>query len=168
MRTRGLAAAVVGATGAGVARVLDVTGRLPGVHESEAVRTGMGPGLTVAWLVLAAGLAWVVGVTRKAWAGVAACVFVSGIPELVTRHDPEAMGEPGALMGALVQLLLLLVVLALVVVVGVGLGGTAARPTWRWHRAPLPQFVSCLRTVARRLDATPRGPPLGVRPALSP
>ena len=56
MRTRGLAAAVVGVMGAGLVRVLDVPDRLPGVPESEAVRTGMGPGLTGAWLLLAGGL----------------------------------------------------------------------------------------------------------------
>lgn len=167
MRTRGLPAAVVGASGAALARALDVAGLLPGVHESEAVRGGMGPATTASWLLLAGALAWLVGVTRRVWLGVAVCVFVSGVPELVTRHDPEAMGEPGALMGALVQLLLLLAVLALAVVVGV-LPAPPACATWQIHRARLPSYPRLLRSAVLRLDANPRGPPVRLRPALSP
>lgn len=168
MRTRGPAAAVVGAAGAGLARALDVAGLLPGVHEGEAVRGGMGPAATTLWLLLAASLAWLVGVMARLWVGVAVCVFVSGIPELVTRHDPEAMGEPGALMGALVQLLLLLMVLALAIVIESGLRRTRPPvPAWQRHRAPLPLVDLCRPRTGLRLDANPRGPPTVARPALS-
>jgi hypothetical protein len=100
--------------------------------------------------------------------GAAICVFVSGIPELVTRHDPEAMGEPGALMGALVQLLLLLVVVALAIVVDLELRRTSAPcHTWQLHRAPVPPPEPLPRGGVRRLDANPRGPPGDPRRALS-
>jgi hypothetical protein len=168
MRTRGLVAAVVGAAGAGLARALDVAGLLPGVHESEAVRSGMGPAATGTWLLLAGALAWLVGITGRWWVGVASCVFVGGIPELITRHDPEAMGEPGALMGALVQLLLLLILLALAVVIDLELRRTRQpRRSWQLHRAPLLPAEPMPRGAVRRLDANPRGPPAASRPALS-
>lgn len=169
MRTRGVVAAVVGACGAGMARALDVHGLLPGVHESEAVRGAMGPGVTAAWLVLAGGLAALAASTRPVPVGTVVSLLVSGLPEMVSRHDPEAFGEPGAITGALVQLVLLLTVVALAVLVGVHLRRAALpAPTWQRHRLPRPVGPRRPRTRARRLDANPRAPPASLRLLLTP
>jgi hypothetical protein len=89
-----------------------------------------------------------------------ACLLVSGVPEMVSRHDPAAFGESGAVLGALVQLVLLLTVVALALLVGVQLR-RAALPasTWQRHRLPRPVGPRGSRSRARRLDARPRAPP---------
>src|SRR5436305_1048692 len=117
MHTRRLAAVAAGVAGAVTAHALDVTGRLPGVHETAAVRTGMGPALTVGWLFAAAGVAWLAAATRPLPVGAAGAVAVAALPEVAGRHDLGAFVEPGALAGALVQWLLLLLVLAAAVAV---------------------------------------------------
>ena len=159
MRMRGIAAAVAGIVGAGTAHALDEAGLLPGVHESAGVRGAMGPGLTVAWLALAGLMAWYAARTRPAVVGGGCALVLSAIPEMVGRHDPEAIVEPGAIAGALFQWLLLLAVLALLVAVD----------RWLAVRAPAsyldvprqPAFLALRRDIARLVDrrARPRAPP---------
>ena len=117
MRTRGIAAAAAGVVGAAAAHALDAAGLLPGVRESVAVRTAMGPLATVSWLGLAALLAWLAARTRPALVGAGSALLVSAVPELVGRHDVGAVTEPGALAGAVLQWLLLLAVVAIAVAV---------------------------------------------------
>jgi hypothetical protein len=124
MRTREAVAAVAGVAGAAATHGLDVAGALPGVHESAAVRGGMSPLATALWLALAALLAVLAARTRPVLLGAPAALLLSGVPELVVRHDPGAVVEPGAMAGALVQWLLLIALLALVVAVERGV----ARP----------------------------------------
>lgn len=115
MRLRGLTAAAAGACAAATAHALDVSGRLPFVHESDAVRTAMTPAQVVAWLALAGALSALAARTRPVLVGAPAALFVSGAPELLGRHDPGAVFEPGALLGALLQLLLVVAIVALAV-----------------------------------------------------
>ena len=116
MHWRGAVATTAGVCAAATAHALDVSGRLPFVHESEAVRTAMSPAQVVLWLALAAALSALAARTRPLLVGAPAAVVVSGMPELLGRHDPGAVLEPGALLGALLQLLLVVAVVTLAVV----------------------------------------------------
>lgn len=163
MHLRGAVAATAGVCAAATGHALDATGRLPFVHEAAAVRTSMSPAEVVAWLLVAAAVSAVAACTRVLVVGVPGAVFVSGVPELLGRHDPGAVFEPGALMGALVQVLLLLAVVALALLLQRRLTalrrGRVTRPVDR--RPP-----SSPRVVPGRVVdgiAAPRGPPaLGV------
>lgn len=165
MRTRGYVAVVAGMVGAAGAHALDAAGMLPGVHEAADVRAGMGPLATVAWLGLAGGLAWLAARTRPALVGGSAALVVSAIPELVGRHDPGAIAEPGALAGALVQWLLLLAVVAVAVVVDRWLA-VQAPPSYP-DQPSQPSVVGRSRRVSRLVDrrGRPRAPPVVLLPA---
>jgi hypothetical protein len=160
MRTRGFAAVVAGVAGAAGTHALDVAGMLPGVHEAAGVRAGMGPLATVAWLGLAGALAWLAARTRLALVGGTAALLVSAVPELVGRHDPGAIAEPGALAGALVQWLLLLAVVAIVVVVDHWLAVKA--PTSYLDLPRQTTIVGRSRNVSLLVDrrGRPRAPPV--------
>lgn len=157
---RGVVAAAAGACAAVTAHLLDVTGRLPLVHESVDVRTAMSPALFVGWLVIAAAVSAVAARTRVLLVGAPGALLVSAIPELIGRHDPGAIAEPGALLGALVQLLLLLAVVAAALVLERRLPSLA--------RQRLSRVCAVLRcrvlpaAVDRSVDRTaaPRGPPV--------
>lgn len=163
MRTRGVAAVAAGMVGAAVTHALDAAGLLPGVHEEVGVRTAMGPTTTVLWLLLAGALAWVASRTKPAVVGGAAALVVSAIPELVGRHDPGAIAEPGAIAGAVVQWLLLLVVVAVAIVVDRSLAVRATPSSYLVvPRQLLP--VDTRREVTRLVDrrGRPRAPPMVV------
>jgi hypothetical protein len=162
---RGVAAAVAGIVGAASAHALDEAGLLPGVHESAAVREAMGPVLTLGWLGLAGLLAWLAARTKPALVGGAAALAVSAVPELVGRHDPGAIAEPGALAGALVQWLLLLAVLAVLLVIDRSLA--VRRPTTLLDGPHQPAAVAFHRDITRLVDrrARPRAPPTALRTA---
>ena len=115
MRLRGLTAAVAGAGAAATAHALDVTGRLPFVHESVTVRMAMSPVQVVLWLLCAAGFSALAARTRPWLVGAPGALAVSAAPELIGRHDPGAIVEPGALLGALLQLLLVVAIVAVAV-----------------------------------------------------
>jgi hypothetical protein len=160
MRARDVAAAVAGVVGAASTHALDEAGLLPGVHESEAVRTAMGPAVTVIWLMLAGGLAWLAVRTRPALVGGSSALIVSAIPELVGRHDPGAIGEPGAVAGALMQWLLLMAVVAVAVIVDRSPAELAVPSSYRilfWQPAPAGADGNPTRIVDRR--GRPRAPP---------
>src|SRR4051812_23780359 len=160
MRGRGVVAAVAGMVGAATAHVLDTAGLLPGVHETVDVRNAMGPGLTVTWLAMAAGLAWFAARTRPLPVGAGAALLVSAVPELVGRHDPGAVGEPGAVAGALLQWLLLMAVLALLLLADrrliVAPVPSYPVPVWPAHRDVVDAYVT--KHVDRR--GRPRAPPV--------
>jgi hypothetical protein len=160
MRTREVAAVVAGMVGAATTHVLDTAGLLPGVHESADVRTAMSPAITVTWLMLAGGLAWLATRTKPALVGGISALVVSGIPELLGRHDPGALGEPGAVAGALVQWLLLLAVIAVAVVVDRSLSARRAPSPFDFVAWISPSFGTD-RHVSRLVDrrGRPRAPP---------
>ena len=160
MRTREVAAVVAGVVGAATAHALDAAGMLPGVRETAGVRTAMGPVATVTWLALAGGLAWLATRTRPAVVGGASALVVSGIPELIARHDPGAMAEPGALAGALVQWLLLLAVVAVALAVDRSLSAVPASPSFEFV-AWSPTAAGADRNATRLVDrrGRPRAPP---------
>jgi len=160
MRARDVAAVVAGIAGAATAHAFDASGLLPGVHETEAVRTAMGPAATVAWLMLAGGLAWLAVRTKPALVGGTSALVVAAIPELVGRHDPGAIGEPGAMAGALMQWLLLMAVVVIVVVVDRSLAALVTPSAYRiffWQPAPVGADRQPTRLVDRR--GRPRAPP---------
>jgi hypothetical protein len=161
MRMRGFAAAAAGVAGAAGAHLLDVAGLLPGVHETVAVRTAMGPLLTVAWLLVAGGLAWLACVTRPVPVGAVAAVVVSGAPELIGRHDPGAVAEPGAIAGALLQWLLLLLVVAVAVLLERQLATRPFAPAATPPRpaGACPAISTALVPSAVSTTARPRAPP---------
>ena len=165
MRTRGFAAAAAGIVGAAGTHALDAAGLLPGVHEAAAVRSGMGPLATGAWLLLAGALAWLAARTRPALFGSTAALLVSAVPELVGRHDLGAIAEPGAMAGALVQWLLLLIVVAIAVVLDRWLAVVAAPSFLEPPGQSI--LVSRSRNVSRLVDrrGRPRAPPVVLLPA---
>ena len=159
VRVRVALAAAAGAAAAAAGHAMDVAGQLPFVEEAEHVRTAMTPTMTVGWLALAALLAGTAAATRVVAVGVPAAVLVSGFPELWGRHDLGAVAEPGALLGALLQVLLLLAIVAAALLVQDRLTNTTAavvlsRPT----RPPLPLHPvrrATRTTVVRRSRAPP-------------
>ena len=122
MRLRGVTAAAAGACAAATGHALDAAGTLPFVHEAASVRMAMSPLLTAAWLALAAGLSAFAARTRPVLVGAPAALVVSAAPELAGRGDPGALFEPGAMLGAVLQLLLVVAVVALAVVLQRRLG----------------------------------------------
>jgi hypothetical protein len=107
-------AAVASIPGALVAHLLDLSGRLPFVHETAGVRGAMGPGTVVVWLAVTAMLAGLAASSRRpAILGAPAALASAGLPEMIGRHDIGAVLEPGAILGALLQWLLLLLVVGL-------------------------------------------------------
>ena len=160
MRARDVAAVVAGFAGAATTHAFDASGLLPGVQETEAVRTAMGPAATVVWLMFAGGLAWLAVRTRPALVGGTSALVVAAIPELVGRHDPGAIGEPGAMAGALMQWLLLMAVVVIVVVVDRSLAALVTPSAYRiyfWQPAPVGADHQPTRLVDRR--GRPRAPP---------
>jgi hypothetical protein len=125
----------------------------------------MGPVATVAWLALAAALAWLAARTRPALVGGGAALLVSAIPELIGRHDLGAIAEPGAMAGALVQWLLLLAVVAVAVVVDrwLAVRGPSSYPELPWQHAGVVMLSKVTRLVDRR--GRPRAPPAVLLPA---
>lgn len=160
MRVREVAAAVAGIVGAAATHALDAAGLLPGVHETEEVRTAMGPTVTVGWLLLAGALAWLAVRTKPVLMGGTSALVVAGIPELIGRHDPGAIGEPGAVAGALMQWLLLLAVVAVAVIADRSLSLRRVRPA---HVRVLsqPSVLDDDHNVTRLVDrrGRPRAPP---------
>jgi hypothetical protein len=159
MRARTWVAAATGTAGAVIAHALDVAGRLPFVHESEVVRTGLGPVATGCWL-LAAAVIGAVASRRPMSLGAAGAIVVAGAPELIARHDPGAIVEPGAFIGALMQWMLLLLVIAVALAVEAQL---FMRPLTRGvvaaaHRPP-PSTPSRIAARRARCAISSRAPP---------
>lgn len=159
MHLRGTVAAVAGAAGAAIGHTLDVTGRLPFVHESAGVRTAMTPAQVALWLLLAAALSALAARTKPLLVGAPAALVVSAVPELVGRHDPGAFFEPGAMLGALLQLLLVVAVVALAVLLERRITALRVFPVGvtSERRRPRPQESSRSTDVDR--TAVPRAPP---------
>lgn len=154
MRTRAGVAAVAGISAAALARVLDASGQLPFVHETTTIRAGMGAEATLAWLVAAGALAALAATTRAVAVGSPAAVAISAFPELWSRHDPGAIGEPGALLGALLQLLLLLAVVSTALLFADRLVPSAAPVRISLARPPTP--LGSRRPALRRHPGTTR------------
>jgi hypothetical protein len=156
---RGPVAATAGVCAAVTGHALDVTGRLPFVHEAVAVRTSMSVTQVVLWLLGAAVVSAAAACTRVLVVGVPGALLVSGTPELLGRHDPGAVFEPGALLGAVVQVLLVVAVVAVAMVLQ--------------RRLEVLRHPRLIRAVDRRVSpsrpplvpvlvdriAAPRGPP---------
>ena len=144
---------------AAMAHALDVTGSLPFVHETADVRSAMSPAQFVVWLALAAGIGAVAASTRLLLVGVPGALLVSATPELIGRGDPGAVAEPGAILGALVQVLLLLAVVAMALAVERRLYLVEAKLLT--CPAHLPRHLSLQRVVHLVVDriAAPRAPP---------
>ena len=159
MHLRSTVAATAGACAAAAAHALDETGRLPFVHESVDVRTAMTPTQVVAWLALAAVVSALAATTRVLLVGVPGALLVSAAPELIGRHDPGALVEPGALLGAFVQVLLLLAVVGLALVLERRLGIFRPQPLTRpAHTLPHVALPPVVQVVVDGI-AAPRGPP---------
>ena len=166
MRAKAATAAVASVPAALVAHALDVSGRLPFVHESGAVRNAMGPLAVVLWLALTALVVGIAAASRRpALLGAPAALVSAALPELIGRHDPGAIVEPGATLGALLQWLLLLTVLALALVADRVL---RTQPLPGWIPSPVLTFTQSYRgrcpsqllVWCRR----PRGPPCSTFP----
>jgi hypothetical protein len=151
-------AAAAGVTGAAVAHLLDQTGRLPFVHEHLAVRAGMRPGETAVWL-LATAVAAGVASRRPVLFGAPVALLATAAPELLSRHDPGAVLEPGAVVGAAVQLPLLVLVVAVALLLERRLPRLALTAVAPLH--PLSPPVTTVPAPASpvRSGAAPRAPP---------
>jgi hypothetical protein len=156
-------AATASACAAAAAHALDVTGRLPFVHEAVDVRAAMSPAQVVGWLAAAAAISALAATTRVLVVGVPGAVLISAAPELIGRRDPGAIAEPGALLGALVQVLLLLAVVAVALVLERRLALLRPEPLPRLSHAA--RHVSPPAVVRLVVDgiAAPRGPPVCVQ-----
>jgi hypothetical protein len=117
VRARAVVAAAGGVAAAAAGHALDAAGQLPFVHESGAIRLAMTPIEVVGWLAAAGVIAGLAAISRPLLVGLPGACAVSGFPELIGRHDPGAILEPGAALGALLQVLILLLVVALAVLV---------------------------------------------------
>lgn len=147
-----MTAAVASVPAALVAHALDASGRLPFVHESGEVRGAMGTGAVASWLALTAIVVGVAAASRRpALLGAPAALASAGLPELIGRHDPGALFEPGAIVGALLQWVLLLVVLALAMVARRVLHLSPLVP-----RAPLRPTSASSPRLTTRPDYPPR------------
>ena len=147
---------------AATAHALDVSGRLPFVHETSDVRTAMTPAQVALWLALAAGLSALAASTRVLLVGVPGALLVSATPELIGRHDPGAIGEPGALLAALVQVLLLLAVVAVAVVLQRRLPPLRPQQLARCAPALRPAPPPAVVQLVVDRTAAPRAPPDGL------
>src|SRR3954447_17791727 len=160
---RGAVAAAAGMCAAATAHVLDETGRLPFVHESLNVRTAMSPAQVVVWLIAAAVMSALAVTTRVLLVGVPGALLVSAAPELIGRGDPGAIAEPGAILGALLQVLLLLAVVALALVLERRLGIFRPHPLSRPAHEALPVALDRRVHLLVAGRAAPRAPPLCVQ-----
>ena len=158
-----MVAATAGVCAAASAHALDVTGRLPMVHEAAGVRTAMSPGQVVLWLVAAAIVSAVAATTRVVLVGVPGALLISAAPELIGRGDLGAIVEPGAILGAIVQVLLLLLVVGIALVLQRWVAPLRPQQLVRPVIAVRP--APPLPVVRRLVDriAAPRGPPLCVQ-----
>jgi hypothetical protein len=160
VRVRGVVAAGAGIAVAVAGHTLDARSALPFVHEAASVRLGLAPWQVALWLAATGVLAAVAATTRLIAVGVPVAVVVSAAPELIARHDPGAIAEPSAVLGATLQLLLFAAVVALSAV----LERRAPRlspPLVRRpvHRRPLP-MRSRSWCVLVDTTAVPRAPPV--------
>ena len=160
---RGAVAAAAGVFAAATAHLLDVTGRLPFVHETVEVRTSMSPAQVVVWLAVAAGVSAVAARTRVLLVGAPGALLVSATPELIGRHDPGALAEPGAILGALVQVLLLLAVVATALILERRVSSLRPQRPARLCQVSRAWVLPAL--VQRPVDRTaaPRGPPVSLQ-----
>jgi hypothetical protein len=159
MRLRALVAVGTGVAGALLAHALDEAALLPGVHEAANVRAGMGMPVTGMWLGLAAALSWLAANYGAVRVGAPASLLVAAVPELVGRHDPGAVVEPGAIAAAMLQWLLLVAVVVAVVVASRS-ALTALTPLYgaiSWPASVGPRLLARSRVVDRR--GRPRAPP---------
>jgi hypothetical protein len=161
LRARALVAAVAGVSAAGIGHLLDTSGQLPFVHESLDVRSAMPGWAVVLWLAVAATLAVLAAVTRPVLVGAPCALVVSGLPELVGRHDIGAVLEPGAICGALVQWLLIAAVVAMALLADRQMSGGVlrVRSVSGPLRPPLPLSgvqVLVVDVLATRSRAPPR------------
>lgn len=163
MRTRAWVAAVAGGAGAVTAHWLDVAGRLPFVHESGAIRSGMTPLQVLLWLLVAAG-ACALASTRVAALGAPVAVVVSATPELLARHDLGAVTEPGAIVGAALQLPVLVAVVTLALILERRVPVVTVRPLPAVAASRVAGVLSPLSSLLVRSGAAPRAPP-GVLPS---
>lgn len=163
MHLRGVVAATAGVCAAATAHALDETGRLPFVHEAVAVRTAMSPAQVVVWLVAAAAVSALAASTRVLLVGVPGALFISAAPELIGRGDPGAIGEPGAILGALLQVLLLLAVVALALVLERRRRLFRPRPLTRPAHPVRPVRLPAVVELLVDAIAAPRAPPLCVQ-----
>ena len=163
MHLRGAVAAASGVCAAATAHALDVSGRLPFVHESVDVRTAMTPVQIVVWLAVAGAVGYLAATTRVLVVGIPGAILVSTAPELLGRGDPGAIAEPGALLGALVQVLLLLAIVAAALLLERRLVAFQPQQPARPRHAPR---HSARRAVVQAIvdrTAAPRAPPLCVQ-----
>jgi hypothetical protein len=111
---------------------------------------------------LAAAVGYIAATTRVLVVGVPGALLVSAAPELLGRRDPGAIAEPGALLGALVQVLLLLSVVAVALLLERRL--CLSRPDPLSRPASEARQVALLPVVHLLVDgiAAPRAPPLCV------
>lgn len=162
MRTRTLLAAAAGIAAAATAHALDAGGQLPFVHETADVRQAMGPMVIVVWLLLAGGLAAVAAATRVVLVGAPAAVAVSAFPELWGRHDIGAVAEPGALLGAALQVVLLLVVVSVALVFADRLVPSVRRVAFAAPRQGTAHCCSRLVGALLVMSVRSRAPPRAV------
>src|SRR4051812_3197771 len=148
---------------AAMAHALDATGSLPFVHETADVRSAMSPAQVVVWLALAAGIGAIAASTRLLLVGVPGALLVSATPELIGRGDPGAIAEPGAILGALVQVLLLFAVFAMALALERRL--SQVQPERLTCPVHPPLHLSLQPVVHLVVDgiAAPRAPPLCVQ-----
>src|SRR4051794_23930333 len=160
---RRVVAAAAGMCAAAMAHALDVTGSLPLVHETADVRSAMSSAQVAAWLAVAAGVGAFAASTRLLLVGVPGALLVSATPELIGRGDAGAIAEPGAILAALVQVLLLLAVVAMALALERRLSHVHVEQLT--CPAHLPRHVSVQRVVHPLVDAiaAPRAPPLCVQ-----
>lgn len=159
MRTRTVLAAAAGIAAAATAHALDASGQLPFVHETADVRDAMAPLVTAAWLLLAGSLAAVAAATRVVLVGAPAAVAVSAFPELWGRHDFGAVVEPGALLGAALQVVLLLLVVSAALLFADRIAPLARRVAFTAPTRAVARRTSCIVGALLVMPVRSRAPP---------
>src|SRR3954453_24007027 len=156
---RGAVAAAAGMCAAAMAHALDATGSLLFVHETADVRSATSTAQVVVWLALAAGIGAVAASTRLLLVGVPGALLVSATPELIGPGDSGSVSEPGAILGALVQVLLLVAVVAMALALERRL--SHVQPELLRCPAHLPRHLSTQPVVHLMVDGipAPRAPP---------